>query len=80
MIPNGHAEVSDDDTEIELVPESYPDTLCDRDVFFYPDLGTLCDQYKLIAVRNLDGHVEVLDKVGGKWAAITDYKPLRGVN
>lgn len=63
-----------DDTEIEFVPEEdsgalYPDTLAfdEGQVFFYPDLGTFCEQHNAKAVMVKGGQVFLLPKDGGAW-------------
>lgn len=54
---------------------SYPDTLgCpDGDVFFYPDLGTFCEDHSAKAVMVAHGTVWLLPAEGGKWYDVQDY-------
>lgn len=71
-----------EDEEIEYEQESYPDMLstAEEAVFFYPDLGTFCEQHEAKAVMLTKGSVFLLPNDGGKWYAIEDHgKPQRTV-
>lgn len=71
------SEPEDDDGEVdvEFEPESYPDSLstAEEAVFFYPDLGTFCEQHEAKAVMLTKGSVFLLPNDGGKWYAIEDH-------
>ena len=71
----------DEELDVEFETESYPDTLstADQAVFFYPDLGSFCEEHDAKAVMVSKDSVWLLPKDGGKWFDIQDFgKQRRG--
>lgn len=69
---------TDDELDVEFVPEdggAYPDTLGIGEAFFYPDLGTFCEEHQAKAVFvGEDGGIWLYPSAGGSPVSLDKWK------
>lgn len=70
---------TDDELEVEFEPEAadqYPSVIGMGEVFFYPDLGTFCDEHQAKAVTIAeDGSIWIYPMAGGAPVSLDKWKP-----